>query len=137
MAHALTGLWFDGRTSGAREVLLHLQPAAGGPALALQARDGESLLLGNAQVRWPERWSAQRRPRKVVVDLGARGSLEVADAAGWEQALAAAGQKESVAQRMQTFDAVWGQLTDTERTRALAIHLDSRPDHVTVAFKDP
>ena len=29
------------------------------------------------------------------------------------------------------------QLTDTERTRALAIHLDSRPDHVTVAFKDP
>ena len=43
----------------------------------------------------------------------------------------------AVSARMQTFDAVWGQLTDTERTRALAIHLDSRPDHVTVAFKDP
>jgi Zn-dependent protease with chaperone function len=102
MAHALTGLWFDGRTSAAREVLLQLQPAADGPALALQARDGESLVLPNAQVRWPERWSAKRRPRKVIVDLGARGSLEVADAAGWEQALAAAGHKESVAQRMQT-----------------------------------
>jgi cell division protein FtsQ len=43
----------------------------------------------------------------------------------------------TVAERMDTFDAVWAQLTDTERTRALAIHLDSRPDHVTVAFKDP
>jgi cell division protein FtsQ len=43
----------------------------------------------------------------------------------------------TVAARMQTFDAVWGELTDTERSRALAIHLDSRPDHVTVAFKDP
>jgi cell division protein FtsQ len=43
----------------------------------------------------------------------------------------------AVAARMETFDAVWAQLTDTERARALAIHLDSRPDHVTVAFKDP
>jgi cell division protein FtsQ len=43
----------------------------------------------------------------------------------------------AVASRMETFDAVWAQLTDTERARALAIHLDSRPDHVTVAFKDP
>ena len=42
-----------------------------------------------------------------------------------------------VTSRMQTFDAVWAQLTDSERARALAIHLDSRPDHVTVAFKDP
>lgn len=47
------------------------------------------------------------------------------------------GTPDGVAQRMQTFDAVWGELTDTERQRALAIHLDSRPDHVTVAFKDP
>lgn len=47
------------------------------------------------------------------------------------------GTPDGVAARMQTFDAVWGELTDTERQRALAIHLDSRPDHVTVAFKDP
>ena len=42
----------------------------------------------------------------------------------------------AVTSRMDTFDAVWAQLTDSERARALAIHLDSRPDHVTVAFKD-
>ena len=43
----------------------------------------------------------------------------------------------AVTSRMETFDSVWAQLTDSERARALAIHLDSRPDHVTVAFKDP
>jgi cell division protein FtsQ len=43
----------------------------------------------------------------------------------------------AVTSRIDTFDAVWAQLTDSERARALAIHLDSRPDHVTVAFKDP
>ena len=43
----------------------------------------------------------------------------------------------TVTSRMETFDTVWAQLTDSERARALAIHLDSRPDHVTVAFKDP
>jgi len=42
-----------------------------------------------------------------------------------------------VTSRMQTFDAVWAELTDGERARATAIHLDDRPDHVTVAFKDP
>jgi len=42
-----------------------------------------------------------------------------------------------VTSRMQTFDAVWAELTDAERARATAIHLDDRPDHVTVAFKDP
>ena len=38
--------------------------------------------------------------------------------------------------RMQTFDAAWAALGDAERTRARAVHLDARPDHVTVAFKD-
>ena len=102
MEHALPGLWFDGRTSAAREVLVRLQAAAGGPTLALQARDGESLLLPHGQVHWPERWSARRVPRKVIVDLGARGSLELADPAAWAEALDAAGHKQSVAQRMQT-----------------------------------
>lgn len=36
--------------------------------------------------------------------------------------------------RMHTFDAAWQSLSDAERTRARAIHLDARPDHVTVAF---
>ena len=99
---ALAGLWFDGRTSGARAVQVRLQPASGGPSLALHAADGESLLLGHKEVRWPERWGARRVPRKVMVDLGARGSLEIADAVGWEQALAAAGHQATVATRMQT-----------------------------------
>jgi len=102
MDQALAGLWFDGRTSGARAVQVRLQRAADGPALALRAADGESLLLAHKEVLWPERWSARRVPRKVVVDLGPRGSLEIADPAGWEQALAAAGHKATVATRMQT-----------------------------------
>ncbi|WP_255428380.1 M48 family metallopeptidase [Ramlibacter cellulosilyticus] len=102
MAAALPGLWFDGRTSGARPVEVRLQRAAEGPSLALQAEDGESLVLRHRQVRWPERWSAKRAPRKVVVDLGARGSLEISDPAAWEQALGAAGYQATVATRMQT-----------------------------------
>jgi cell division protein FtsQ len=36
--------------------------------------------------------------------------------------------------RMQTFDATWNELSPNERHRARAIHLDARPDHVTVAL---
>lgn len=99
---ALSGLWFDGRTSAARPVNVQLQAGAAGPSLALQANDGESLVLAHKQVRWPEAWSAKRTPPKVIVDLGPRGSLEIADAPGWQAAVAAAGHKGSVATRMQT-----------------------------------
>lgn len=37
-------------------------------------------------------------------------------------------------QRMQTFDATWAELTNSERDRMRAIHLDARADQVTVAF---
>lgn len=36
--------------------------------------------------------------------------------------------------RMKLFDAVWTELTETERERTKTLHLDGRPDHVTVAF---
>jgi len=36
--------------------------------------------------------------------------------------------------RMHTFDVAWAELSDAERQRARAIHLDARTDHVTVAF---
>lgn len=36
--------------------------------------------------------------------------------------------------RLHTFDAAWAALSDDERSRARAIHLDTRNDHVTVAF---
>jgi len=39
-----------------------------------------------------------------------------------------------LADRMHTFDTAWAGLSDAERARARAIHLDTRPDHVTVAF---
>ena len=102
MPQAFPGLWFDGRTSGAREVAVRLQPGAGGPSLALHAADGEAIVLRHREVDWPERWSARRMPRKLVVDLGPRGSLEIADPAAWQQALDAAGHRATVATRMQT-----------------------------------
>jgi cell division protein FtsQ len=36
--------------------------------------------------------------------------------------------------RLHTFDAAWASLSDAERVRTRAIHLDARLDHVTVAF---
>ncbi len=39
-----------------------------------------------------------------------------------------------LATRMHTFDVAWAELSDTERERTRAIHLDARTDHVTVAF---
>jgi cell division protein FtsQ len=36
--------------------------------------------------------------------------------------------------RLHTFDAAWAGLSEAERARTRAIHLDARPDHVTVAF---
>lgn len=39
-----------------------------------------------------------------------------------------------LADRIHAFDTAWAGLSDAERTRARAIHMDARPDHVTVAF---
>ncbi len=39
-----------------------------------------------------------------------------------------------LAARLETFDATWRELTPDERDRARAIRLDTRTDHVTVAF---
>jgi len=56
----------------------------------------------------------------ISIQLGALGALGALDA--------------GLPARMHTFDAAWAGLSDAERTRARAIHLDARPDHVTVAF---
>ena len=42
-----------------------------------------------------------------------------------------------LAARMATFDAVWADLSDAERERASALHLDARTDQVTVALHEP
>lgn len=102
MAAELAALWFDGRSSRGQPVRLRLRPGRRGPALLLQAGDAAPLELRHDQVQWPEAWSASRAPRKLVVDLGPHGSLEVDDVAGWRAALAAAGHRDSLAQKMQT-----------------------------------
>ena len=100
----LDAQWFDGRTSRARPARLRLYASPDGARLALQALDGERerLELPHGQVGWPERWSAGHAPPRVVVDLGAHGSLQVDDVAGWQAALVQASHRTSLAERMQT-----------------------------------
>jgi Zn-dependent protease with chaperone function len=104
MNQPLHGRWFDGTSSQARPVLVSLHPAARGPSLQIHDAATRALLLElrGRQVGWPEAWSATRTPRTLAVDLRDHGSLEIDDAALWHQALAAAGQKAPLAQRMQT-----------------------------------
>jgi cell division protein FtsQ len=64
----------------------------------------------------------------IAIQLGA---VAVASAAG---SSASAGPDALLGQRLHTFDAAWAGLSETERARTRAIHLDARPDHVTVAF---
>lgn len=101
---SLRAAWFDGRSSRAREVQVTLVPGTRGPSLAIQPLDTAAapLVLRHDQVQWPEAWSARRTPRKLVVDLGSHGSLQVDDVAGWHAASEAAGRSAPLAQRMQT-----------------------------------
>jgi Zn-dependent protease with chaperone function len=104
MTQPIRGRWFDGQSSRALDVLVDLGPGAGGPCLHIHedAPQGRSLTLGNRQVDWPQDWSARRSPPKLTIDLREHGSLEVEDVAAWRAALAAAGDRPALAQRMQT-----------------------------------
>lgn len=101
----LRARWYDGRSSQAQSVLVSLLPGPSGPDLQLHplSRTGAPpVRIPHDQVGWPEAWSARRMPRTVVVDLGAQGSLELDDAAGWHAAMEAAGRRAPLVQRMQT-----------------------------------
>ncbi|RYF38868.1 MAG: M48 family metallopeptidase [Comamonadaceae bacterium] len=104
MTAPLRGRWFDGRSSQPAQVLVSLHPGKAGPGLSLQplATNAAAVELEHRQVQWPETWSAGRAPRTLIVDLGPHGSLEIDDAAQWQAALAAAGRRLPLAQRMQT-----------------------------------
>ncbi|HSV34889.1 MAG TPA: M48 family metallopeptidase [Ramlibacter sp.] len=104
MTEPLRGRWFDGRSSQPRAVLVSLQPAPDGPALRIHelVAPRRMLELGHAQVGWPEAWSTGRAPRTLAVDLRQEGTLEIDDAAAWQAALAAAGGRPPLSQRMQT-----------------------------------
>jgi hypothetical protein len=78
-------------------------------------------------------WRAPDRPAigEVHVDPHGQVTLHTYDQATAIQ-LGALGPELDA--RMHTFDAAWAGLSEPERVRARAIHLDARPDHVTVAF---
>lgn len=97
--------WFDGQRSQGRPVLAALVPTASGPSLVLHPLGQPGVaptVLTHTQVTWPEAWSERRPQVRVVVDLREHGSLEVDAVAEWHAALAAAGARPSLAQRMQT-----------------------------------
>jgi Zn-dependent protease with chaperone function len=95
--------WFDGLSSQPRPVLLGLHPGADGPSLHLHPlRAGvPGRQFAYREVQWPEAWNDKRPQQRLVVDLGAAGSLEIDDGPAWQAALRAAGQRPGLAQRMQ------------------------------------
>jgi Zn-dependent protease with chaperone function len=103
-AEPMRAIWYDGRVSRPRPVQVSLRKGSDGPRLLVQPlADGEaSLELSAQQVGWPERWRAKNAPPRVIVDLREHGSLEVEDAAAWQDAMHAAGAKASLAEHMQT-----------------------------------
>ena len=101
----LPGRWFDGRSSKARPVLVGLRATARGPSLVLHPLSppgAAPVVFASQQVDWPEAWNERRPPLRVVVDLRDHGSVEIDAVAQWRAALAAAGNRPGIAQRMQT-----------------------------------
>lgn len=80
------------------------------------------------------RWRSEpERPSIGEVHLDTHGGLTLVT---YEQAITIQLGliDDSLGLRMQTFDATWSELSPSERTSARAIHLDARPDQVTVAL---
>jgi cell division septal protein FtsQ len=80
-----------------------------------------------------ERWRTADRPAIAEIHVDPHGAvaLHTHDPSIAIQLGPLGGELDA---RMRTFDAAWLALSDAERTRARAIHLGARPDHVTVAF---
>jgi len=78
-------------------------------------------------------WGAQARPAIGEIHVDAHGAvtLHAREPAVAIQLGALGGPLDA---RIHTFDTAWAGLSDAERARARAIHLDGRSDHVTVAF---
>jgi cell division protein FtsQ len=78
-------------------------------------------------------WAAAQRPAigEIHVDGHGAVTLHAREPAVAIQLGALGGPLEA---RIHTFDTAWAGLSDPERARARAIHLDGRSDHVTVAF---
>ena len=104
-AALVPGRWFDGLSSKAQPVMVSLQPTPRGPSLVLHAltQPGAApATFAYKDVGWPEAWNERRPQVRVVVDLRDHGSLEIDAVTEWRAALAAAGDRPGIAQRMQT-----------------------------------
>lgn len=106
-AHAalVPGRWFDGQSSKARPVMVSLRPTPQGPSLVLHPLSqpgAEPAVFACKNVGWPEAWNERKPQPLVVVDLRDHGSVEIDAVADWRAALAAAGERPGLAQRMQT-----------------------------------
>jgi len=80
-----------------------------------------------------ESWRTAARPEIGEVHVDPHGAVTLHTAAP-AIAIQLGALGAGLGARMHTFDAAWAGLSDAERTHARAIHLDARPDHVTVAF---
>lgn len=99
------GRWFDGQSSKARHVMVSLRPTPQGPSLVLHPLSqpgAEPVVFAWKQVGWPEAWNERKPQPRVVVDLRDHGSVEIDAVTEWRAALAAAGERPGIAQRMQT-----------------------------------
>lgn len=74
------------------------------------------------------------RPTIDAAQLDSRGTLTLRTADG-ATAVELGAIDDALAARMQIFDFVWASLTPGERATARVLHLDTRSDHVTVAFR--
>ncbi|MBV7540164.1 M48 family metallopeptidase [Acidovorax sp. sic0104] len=104
-ASPIPGRWFDGLSSKARPVMVSLRPTPRGPSLVLHPLSqpgAEPVVFAWKDVGWPEAWNERKPPPRVVVDLRDHGSVEIDAVAEWRAALAAAGDRPGIAQRMQT-----------------------------------
>jgi cell division protein FtsQ len=80
-------------------------------------------------------WRANsERPKIDAAQFDARGTLTLRTADG-ALAVELGAIDDALAARMQIFDVVWASLTPGERANARVLHLDTRSDHVTVAFR--
>jgi Zn-dependent protease with chaperone function len=97
--------WFNGQSSRAQEVLVALQAGPKGPNLKLHALDQAHVparSFSHHQVEWPAQWSSDRPSAALTVGLENAGSLQIDDPQAWQDALALAGHRPSLTQRMQT-----------------------------------
>jgi cell division protein FtsQ len=80
-----------------------------------------------------DRWRAGDRPAVREIHVDPHGALTLhAHAPAIAIQLGAPGA--ALDGRLRMFDTAWAALAPAERARARAIHLDTRPDHATVAF---